>query len=171
MRWLLTVELADLTDAASAKLPRRTVVVASPATATARAMAPAAGRSDRGSLELLWTSFPCPHFGNFAGPDQPHGAAAAGAGHQVVGLALRLLLRVGGGPKRQRQPVRHLLSDRDDLGLLRRQLERRGLPDLDLAALLVFLDRLVDRQYANIFQDRFGNETFRPGASSASDAS
>ena len=41
MRWLLTVELADLTDAASAKLPHRTVVVASPATATARAMAPA----------------------------------------------------------------------------------------------------------------------------------
>ena len=126
-----------------------------PATAAAcMARLPNGGRR----LKAIALSFPCPHFGDFARLDEPDGAAAAIAGDQIVGLVPGLFLRVDDRAQRQRQPVGHLLRDRDDLRLLRRELQRRRLADLDLLAFLVLLDRLVDRQHADVLEDGFGDE-------------
>ena len=46
------------------------------------------------------------------------------------------------------------LRQRQRFGLARRQFERRGLADHDLLAVLL-LDVLVDRQHADVVQDRF----------------
>ena len=91
-------------------------------------------------------------------------AAPAVAGDEVVGLVGRLLLGVGDRAQRQRQAVGHLLGDGDDLGLLRRQLQRRGLADLDLLAFLVLLDGLVDGQHADVLEDGLGDEAVAAAA-------
>ena len=68
--------------------------------------------------------------------------------------SLSILARcIGDAAQRQRQRA-ELLRQRQRFGLTRRELERRGLADHDLLAVL-FLDVLVDRQHAHIAEDRF----------------
>ena len=70
-------------------------------------------------------------------------------------LSAGLARGVGDAAQRQRQAVAHLLGDGQDLRLLRRQLERRGLADDDLLAVLL-LDGLIDGEDADVVEDGLG---------------
>src|SRR6202049_2512054 len=103
------------------------------------------------------------HFTGDAVPDDGDAAALLGPAEQMVGVGFRfarLALGIGDRTQRKRQARAYLLSDRQDLGLLRTKLERRGLADNDLLAVLV-LDRLVDGEDTDIVQDGFGRELRR----------
>ena len=104
-------------------------------------------------------------------PDHRDRAFAVGAADQMHGVAGgvgRLRRRIGDAAQSQGQPVAHLLGDGDDLRLLRRQLERRGLADDGVAACAILLgdllDRLVDGQHAHVVEDRLGHVFGTAGA-------
>ncbi len=92
--------------------------------------------------------------------DDGDGAVALGAADEMDGIGGGVggrRARIGDRAQRQGQPVAHLLGDGQDLGLLRRQLEGRGLADDDLLAVLV-LDGLVDGEHADVVEDGLGQE-------------
>ena len=50
------------------------------------------------------------------------------------------------------------MRDGQDLGLVRRQLQRRSCADRSLASILLFLDLLIDGQDTNVAEYGFGDE-------------
>ena len=73
--------------------------------------------------------------------------------------SLSVLLASSEAAQRERQRA-ELARQRERLGLARGEFQRRGLADDDALAVFLF-DRLVDRQHADVGQDRFARSAWR----------